>query len=176
MSLRKSILLGLVQIPPNNALDGTHARDDASADPDVLPRQATALVQAPGLVPEERADAHNGGEVDGGDGSGLGIREAGELGLQPAVGRLDLLPGLGLLGGGGGGGGILLALEAGGLGLRLDLLLEEVGGDGVDAGKVDVDEGRCGGGLVGDDLGGLRGSSLAEWLDRNSRLMGYAAR
>lgn len=167
------VLLALVQVSAQDGLDDTNTSKDTNTQADSLPVETSALIQAPGLVAEERGQTDDADKVGNDDAGRLAVGEGGKLAGEPRVGLAGLglssllgLFGLGLGFSGGltgflaGLAGLVLAVEAGSLRLGLDVLLEEVGGDGVDRGHVDVDEGSGGGGLDVDDFVDLRGSSL----------------
>lgn len=131
------VLLALVQVSAQDGLDDADTSEDANTQADGLPVEPAALVQAPGLVAEEAADADDADKVGNDDAAGLAVGEGGELAGEPGVGLAGLCGGvllrlfgleLGLVGGLA---GLVLAVEARGLGFGLDLLLEEVRGDGV---------------------------------------------
>lgn len=153
--------LGLVEVSSEDGLGDADDAEDADAEADVLPGEAAALVEAPGAVAEEAGERDDACDVGEGEGAGGVVGEGGELAGEPGVGAAGLCGGL-LLGEVGFGAGLLLAVDAGGLGVGLDVLLEEVGGDGADGFRVDVDEGRGRGGGVGDDLGRLGGGGLED--------------
>lgn len=118
----------------------------------MLQVQPALLVQPPRAVAQEAANSHDARNVGNGNGRDAAVGELRELARDPRVGALGLAGSL-ALGGLVGARGLLLAADALGLRLGLDVLLEEVGVDGVHAGQIDVDEGRRRGGLIGDDFG-----------------------
>lgn len=92
----------------------------------MLPVQPAPLVEAPRAIPQEAAHAHDAKDIRNGNGRDAAVGELGELAGDPGVGLSGLAGGL-LLGRRlGGAGGLLLALDALGLRLGLDVLLEEV--------------------------------------------------
>lgn len=148
-------LLALVKVPPNDGLSGTNSSQNTDPETNILPRESAALVKSPGLISKVGTQPDHTSEVGNSQRASAAIGKLGELGGQPVVGLAGIVLDLGLLGGG-------FALETMSLGLRLHVLIGEVGGHGVDAGDVDVDEGggRCR--VVGDDLGGRRGGGLVQ--------------
>ena len=159
-------MLSSGNLPSEGTLNNTHSGNNTGANAGSLPAELAALVEAPGLVAQDGAQADDGGEVGGDDALALAVGQGGDLGAQPVVGAASLaLSGLLLLPSPvAGGGGVPLRLHARRLRLGLDVLLQEVRGHGADGPAVDVDQGagRGGGGLVGDDLGRLGRGALDE--------------
>lgn len=161
-------------VPAEYTLKDGDSGENTGATAGMLPCELPAVVETPGPVAEPSTKTNNSEEVDGSESAGGAIAQAGELLGQPVVGLVGL--GLGLLlrevglsaGLGLDSFGLLLGflflllLNAGGLSLGLDLLLLEVGRDGMDGRGIDVDQGGGGSRLctINLDLGRERGSSL----------------
>ena len=117
----------------------------------MLPAETAPLVQSPSLVAQVAAQSHNSKEVGDDDRAGGAIGQRLELLGNPAVGLAGLVAHLllGQVGLGarlvGGLAGLVLETDAVGLRVGLDLLLQEVRGDGMDGLGVDVDQARGGG-------------------------------
>lgn len=112
-------------IPSKNPLNNPNNTHNPRAHTSSPPAKLTPLVQSPGLVPQHRAQADDKRHVGGGETLGLTLRKLRNAGQQPVVGAGGLfLGGLLLLAGLLARRGLLLlALDAGGLGGGLDVLV-----------------------------------------------------
>lgn len=132
--------------PPNNAFSNPNNTQDAHTDADVFRVEPSTLIQTPRLISKEAADTNHTHEVCDSKGPSTPVAEGGELTSQPAISFAALVGGGLFLGWLVYGTRLLLAANAVGLGIGLDLLIVVVVGDSADRRGIDIDQ-RGGGGL-----------------------------
>lgn len=153
-------------LPSKDTLNNTNNAQDSQSKTDLVPAQAAALVQVPGLVAEEARQTDDAHQVADNEGAAGTVAEVAEPFGQDVVGLAGLGSGLllgelclgaslllGLL-------GLFLVLDARSLGLGLDVLLPKVGRDGPHGGCVNVNQRGGAGALRGLDLRRGRSGSL----------------